>query len=246
MSNSICILLTEDESSELWWTPLYETRSIEQQRAPSSRRPQDSDARIYTLNAGIVGALPSGFNRLSATRLLSHEMIVLLKRIACYHTKSSKGFADELVTERLAQRFSDRCPALLDQRPTFEKFLSWTLLVYCSVVFSPKPDLLEASVMLMAPRRLLTRDLNSLEVETKEEVDCVMWMRMVLICAWSLRGGGQSASAITTQLSQQLVEEDPQLVAWCEVERVLGDFFATQLLKDTLRRHWVEVVGVGS
>jgi hypothetical protein len=100
--------------------------------------------------------------------------------------------------------------------------------------------------MLMAPRRLLTRDLNSLEVETKEEVDCVMWMRMVLICAWSLRGGGQSASAITTQLSQQLVEEDPQLVAWCEVERVLGDFFATQLLKDTLRRHWVEVVGVGS
>ncbi|OQV06058.1 hypothetical protein CLAIMM_10695 [Cladophialophora immunda] len=148
--------------------------------------------------------------------------------------------------------FSDACTCLLDPAPNFEKYLVFALICYASVAFSPDRHYLSAShTAFRTPRLLLTQDLPAFRVEepavrdgnaptnqagdttttttTTAQMDCLVWMWLVLVNSWTATDGADSENAVS--LKRVFREKCPEDCDSDRLDRVLSQFFWTAALK---------------
>jgi len=230
---------------ELWWSQLHGDPIFEEHEAaitnstfyPQPPFTEDIDA--------IVHQIPFGFRNIAQGGRFTKEMVVLLGRI-CYFERL--GNVDEpLLRETLSSadgicqtahnNFNEACPALSLPGTCLEKYLSYALLLYCNLTFSPKPALLEACNLIFAiPRFLLTRDLAAFEAKPTDEERCLVWIWLILIDSWII--ANKFRSVASTALSLQLISKYPCCGDWTYVEGILKDFFASATVLGSLQDHW--------
>jgi hypothetical protein len=169
------------------------------------------------------------------------------------------GNIDNDNNRRKYNNFNEACPALSAQEPSLEKYLAYALLLYCNLTFSPKRGLLEACNLIFSiPRSILIRELPSfdlasvagaqtelapeqesklgLDSSTLHQRQCVLWIWLVLIS--SLIIANTKKSSLATELAARLVARYPACRRWVDVEAILTGFFASEVVVESLRRHW--------
>ncbi|OAP65783.1 hypothetical protein AYL99_01755 [Fonsecaea erecta] len=186
----------------------------------------------------IVDRIPFGFQQLVQNAVLSVEMVILLGRIAQYQKLAQSE--DALTCNRRHDNFGEACPSLRTPGLNLEKYLTFSLLLYSSITFSPKRSLLEACHLVFGiPRCLLTKDLPSFFGKSPDETKCIVWMWLVLIASWTIANRTKSTSG--RSLTFQLVERYPELRAWTEVKGLLHDFFSSGVLLESLQHLWEDL-----
>ncbi len=80
------------------------------------------------------------------------------------------------------------------------------------------------------------RELASFEANEIEEEQCLLWMWLVLIS--SLLIANTKKSTMGMEMALQLVRRYPTCQRWDNVEKVLNDFFASDVVMESLRSHW--------
>ncbi|KIY01689.1 uncharacterized protein Z520_01826 [Fonsecaea multimorphosa CBS 102226] len=189
----------------------------------------------------IIDRIPPGFQRLAQNGIFSMDMIILLERIAHYQ---KLGLTDKSSARpRRHNDFDEACPSLRIPGPNLERYLSFSLLLYSSITFSPKRTLLEACHLVFGiPRSLLTKELTLFSGSSPDETKCLMWMWLVLIASWTVANRTRSSSG--TSLSLQLVKKYPELRPWTGVKDILQEFFASEALLEPLEPLWRDYIGL--
>jgi hypothetical protein len=193
-----------------------------------------------------VVLLPIGFQKLARIGKLSLEMLILLGRITSFEklNKTNKSLLNKVLLEgtgnnsRTFNTFNEACPALSLPEPSLEKYLSNALLLYCGVTFSPKRSLLEACNLIFSiPRVVLVRELPSFDAGAlEEEHRCLLWIWLVMIS--SLIIANKKRSTLGTDLTMLFVTRNPVFRRWGAVEGILIEFFASEVVVESLRAHW--------
>lgn len=133
-----------------------------------------------------VWALPVGFQRLAYRGKLALDVLELLERTA----------NPNLVNVQLADKssqwsrakyddFWEACACLADPEASLQKYLCLALLLFCTDEYSPRRQFRRGMTVFNGPRALLTRELPMLASNDSAEEECLMWIWMVVVDAWS-------------------------------------------------------------
>ncbi|OQU99091.1 Fungal specific transcription factor domain-containing protein [Cladophialophora immunda] len=230
---------------ETWWSQLHGDPMFAEHKATRlmfyPKPPFTAEIRK------IVDKIPPGFQKLASNGRLSMEMIILLGRISHHQRLGeidqsllSGVFTGSRTSPRRHNDFDEACPSLCIPGPNFEKYLSFALLLYCSITFSPKRSLLEACHLVFGiPRSLLTGELALFSAKSPHETKCFAWMWLVLITSWIVANRTRSISG--TSLSRQLMQKYPELCAWTAVKDILREFFSSEALLEPLQQLWEDL-----
>ncbi|KIW64144.1 hypothetical protein PV04_09099 [Phialophora macrospora] len=250
---------------ELWWSQLHGDGVFEAEECRivnGLHHPLEPDLR------DTVNSLPLGFQALARRGHISNKMLILLGRISHFDqlNRTNKLLAREMLlagttgnntNKRKYNNFNEACPALSSLEPSLEKNLAHALLLYCNLTFSPKRALLEACNLIFSiPRAILIKELPSfdeasaagarterppeheseLESSTLVRRQCVLWIWLVLIS--SLIIANTKKSSLETELAARLAARYPACRRWVNVEAILTAFFASEVVMESLHRHW--------
>lgn len=190
-----------------------------------------------------VNKLPVGFQRLAHQGKLAIDVLELLGRVATQTpAKSTLSINTAQWSRRKYDDFWEACRCLADPRPGLQKFLCLALLLYCVDEYSPQRQFRRGMTIFGGPRALLTRELPKLSCRDEAETECLMWIWMVVVDAWSSdceKDG--DLPPIGLQCLHDLRRAFPNITTWEDMRSVLRKFFWSRRFSSACEAFWAHL-----
>ena len=227
--NHVELMLTEAPRFDSTWTTQSGVSIFPNQRRHCNIVPQ---LQIDPL------LLPAGFARLAAAGLLSPDLIVVLLR-AVEHGLTGESLPQHgLVSRQYVPRkyhdFREACPCM-DRQDSFDALIVHTIQIFCAIGFT------EARIptnILAMPRFSLSLNLPTYIPESNLEQDCLLWIWMLTIEAFTSRTGAEVVGQGKFLLSKFKQHFCTMASPWFEIEQVLRQFFWTPELTGAWEIRW--------
>lgn len=189
--------------------------------------------------------LPAGFARLAAADLLSPDLIVVLLR-AVEHGLTSESLPQHgLVSRQYMPReyhdFREACPRM-DRQDSLDALIVHTTRIFCAIGFT---EVRIPTNILAMPRFSLTLALPTYIATPDLEQDCLLWIWMLAIEAFSSRTRAEVVGQGKFLLSKFKQQFCTKATLWHEIEQVLRQFFWTRKLTSAWEIRWQSLTNLG-
>lgn len=190
----------------------------------------------------IIGSFPPGFESLAVEGVLSYDLIPLIYRAAHLARLSSSARWQLLSTKRRLtgkyNDFAEACPALAisgRDGSMLEKLIATTILCFAYTGFGSRTS----ASALRGSRAELTMNLQIYNPESTAELDCLLWMYVIAIDAWSVGSRLQPDGLV---LLVKLQEAYPVFRGVDAAIAVAKRFLWTNLLGELVRPYWKDLI----
>lgn len=187
-----------------------------------------------------IRSLPVGFQRMACQGKLAMDVLELLGRIADRDLVKPTSPVKEAQWERRKyDDFWEACGCLAEPRPSLQKFLCLALLLFCVNEHSPRRQFRKGMTIFGGPRVYLTRELPDFTCSDAADLECLMWIWMVVIDAWSsdcAQDGELPPNGRKLLTKFRKIFTDP--TSWKVAELVLEKFFWSERFSRACEIFW--------
>jgi len=190
----------------------------------------------------IIGSFPPGFESLAIEGLLSYDVIPLVYRAAHLARLSASARWQLLSTKRrLTGKYNDfgeACPALAitgRDGSMLEKLIATAILCFAYTGFGSRTS----TSALRGSRAELAVNLHLYKPESSTELDCLHWLYVIAIDAWSVGSRLQPDGLV---LLAKLQEAYPVMRSADSAIAMSKRFLWTDLLDESVRSYWKDLI----
>ena len=186
-------------------------------------------------------SLPAGFAGLAVANVLSPDLIVVLLQ-AVEHGLTEESLPQHGLTARqhMPRRYHDfreACPCM-DRNDSLDALIVHAIQIFCAIGFT------EARIptnILAMPRFSLSLALPTYTRKSDLEQDCLLWIWMLTIEAFTSRTGAEVVGQGKFLLSKFKLQFCTNVTPWHQIESVLRQFFWTQKLTISWEDRWQSI-----